>query len=296
MTDVSVCIVNFNAREHLENCLVSVINSMKKHTYEIIVVDNGSSDGSAELSNRYPNIKFIKNQENAGFIKANNQAIRASTGSYVMSLNNDTIVKDGAIDLLVDLLESSPDAGAAGPKLLNSDGTVQLQCRRRLPDPVSSFYYFSGLSRLFPKSRMFGAYLMVDLDDKQVTEVDCLCGAAMLVRRKVIDEVGLMDEDYFMYGDDIDWCYRIKKAGWKILYCPDAEIVHLGGRGGSRKRSYGNIFEFHRSMALFYSKHYASRYVFAVNWLVYSGIWLKYAVALAMNIFRKEKFVGTKKP
>ena len=198
MTDASVCIVNFNAKEYLESCIASVIKSINKYTYEIIVVDNGSTDGSAEISNRYPNIKFIKNRTNAGFIKANNQAIRASTGSYVLSLNNDTIVKDGAIDLLIDRLEGSPDAGMVGPKLLNSDGTIQLQCRRRFPDPVNSFYYFSGLSRLFPNSGMFGAYLMVDLDDKQVTEVDCLCGAAMLVRRKVIDEAGPMDEEYFM--------------------------------------------------------------------------------------------------
>jgi hypothetical protein len=141
-----------------------------------------------------------------------------------------------------------------------------------------------------------GAYLLTYLDDKATVEVDSLCGAAMIVRREVIQKVGLMDESYFMYGDDIDWCYRIKQAGWKVYYLPEAEIIHYGGRGGSRRKSYRNIFEFHRAMAVFYGKHYAKRSLFLVNWTVFAGIWLKCAFELIRNLFRKEKYVGTKKP
>ena len=137
---------------------------------------------------------------------------------------------------------------------------------------------------------------MTYLNDISVSEVDSLCGAAMMVRREVIDNVGLMDESYIMYGDDIDWCYRIKKSGWKIYYVPEAEIIHYGGRGGSRNRSFRNIFEFHRAMKVFYIKHYSGECLFLVNWLVYAGIWLKCGVELVRNTFRKDKYVGTKKP
>lgn len=134
------------------------------------------------------------------------------------------------------------------------------------------------------------------LDDRSTVEVDSLCGAAMVVRREVLDRVGLMDETYFMYGDDIDWCYRIKQGGWKVYYLPVAEVIHYGGRGGSRRQSYRNIIEFHRAMAVFYRKHYSKERLFALNGLVYAGIWLKCGVELARNVFRKEKYVGSKKP
>jgi GT2 family glycosyltransferase len=141
-----------------------------------------------------------------------------------------------------------------------------------------------------------GGYLLSYLDDRSTVEVDSLCGAAMVVRREVLDRVGLMDETYFMYGDDIDWCYRIKHAGWKVYYLPEAEVIHYGGRGGSRRQSYRNILEFHRAMAVFYGKHYSKDRLYVLNGLVYAGIWLKCGVELTRNVFRKEKYVGTKKP
>jgi len=295
--DLSIVIVNFNAKEYLDKCLESVAKNVKDLFYEIIVVDNASTDGSADLvKGNYPGIRLIENKGNVGFIKANNQGIRASSGKLVMSLNNDTLVLNGAINILVDFLLKDTFLGAVGPKLLNIDGTVQPQCHRGFPTPLNSLFYFFGLSRLFPKSRIFGGYLMTYLDDKSTVEVDSLCGAAMVVRRDVIDIVGPMDESYFMYGDDIDWCFRIKNAGWKIYYLPEAEIIHYGGRGGSRKQSYRNIFEFYRAMAIFHKKHYSRKNVFLLNWIVYAGIWIKCAIALAQNLLRKEKYVGTKKP
>ena len=295
--DLSISIVNYNAIDYLDKCVQSIINTIKDHSYEIIVVDNASDDGSVQLiSKKYPEVTIVQNDENLGFIKANNIGLNRSKGKYIMSLNNDTIVLSGAVDKLIEFLDENPDAGAAGPKLLNSDGSIQLQARRGFPTPLNSFFYFSGLSRLFPKNRLMGGYLLTYLDDEATAEVDSLCGAAMIVRREGISEVGLMDESYTMYGDDIDWCYRIKKAGWKVYYFPEAEIIHYGGRGGSRRQSYRNIFEFHRAMAVFYGKHYAKISLFLVNWTVYAGIWLKCAVELTRNLFRKEKYVGSKKP
>lgn len=296
MTDVSIVITAYNSSGLLGECIGSIVNSIRAHSFELIVVDDASSDNSAEVASRaYDRVVIIKNPTNLGYVRSNNIGMTRAVGRYVLSLNNDTVVLPGSVDSLVNFMDSRPDAGAAGPKLKNSDGTIQFQCRRSFPDPVNSFFYFSGLGRLFPNSR-FNTYLMRHIDDSAVQEVDCLCGAAMIVRREALDRVGLMDESYVMYGDDIDWCYRIKNSGFKIYYIPSAEIIHLGGMGGSKRHSFRNIYEFHRAMAVFYSKYYSGRYPFFVNWLVYSGIWLKCSAALVMNVFRKNKFVGTKKP
>jgi len=297
--DVSIVITAYNSKNLLEKCITSIIDSVKNHTYEIIVVDDASTDGTSEMITNIfkdSSIKIIKNQMNVGYVRSNNLGIKSSNAEYVLSLNNDTEVLANAIDKLIDFIDIHPQVGAVGPKLLNSDGSIQLQCRRKFPTPLSAFTYFSGISRLFPMNKFFNSYLMSYPDDQGPIEVDSLCGAAMLVRRETIEKVGLMDESYFMYGDDIDWCYRIKKAGWKIYYFPDAEIVHYGGMGGSRKKPFRNIFEFHRSMAVYYKKHYSVSYIFLANWVVYCGIWLKYSIAILQNLLRKDKFVGTKKP
>ena len=297
MPDVSIVITNHNTKDLLLECISSLLKSIKERSYEVIVVDDASNDGSADaVRERFPQVKVVVNDKRLGYVKSNNIGIMASSGKHVMSLNSDTVVPGGSVDKLIRFMDENPDVGAVGPKLLNSNGSVQLQGRRGFPTPLNSLFYFSGLSRIFPKNRLMGGYLLTYLDDKTAAEVDSLCGAAMVVRREAIDKVGLMDESYFMYGDDIDWCYRIKQAGWKIYYLPEAEIIHYGGRGGSRRQSYRNILEFHRAMAVYYNKHYSKRTLFLVSWLVYSGIWLKCGVELARNIFRKEKFVGTKKP
>ena len=297
MPDLSIVTVNYNAKDYLDRCLGSVIKTTSNISSEIIVVDNASVDGSTTLvKEKYPQVKIISNKQNFGFAKAVNQGITSSVGKHIMLLNNDVVVNGKAVETMLEMLENNDKVGAIGPKLLNADGTIQYQCRRGFPTPFNAFCYFSGLSRIFPKSEVIGSYLKSHLDDKETIEVDSLCGAAMIVRREIIEDVGLMDEGYFMYGDDIDLCYRIKQAGWKIFYLPHAEMIHYGGKGGSRKQSYRNIFEFHRAMAVFYSKHYSHKHLFLLNWIIYIGIWVKCVIALVQNLFRREKYVGTRKP
>ena len=294
--DLSISIVNHNNKEYLKGCLDSIYSHAPEMNFEVIVVDNGSSDGSAETAkDAFPEINLIKNPDNPGFVKANNQGIRASHGRYVLSLNNDSIIEDGTLDGLVRFMEEHPDAGACGPKVLNRDGSLQYQCRRSFPTISSSLFYFLRLHKLFPRTERFGQYLMTHRNNDEAGEVDSVSGCCMMVRRQVIEQVGILDEDFIMYGDDLDWCYRIKQAGWKVFYVPDYQIVHFGGQS-SRNLSRKCIVLFYRAMKIFYRKHYALKHSFVVNYLVYAGIYLKAFIALCINFFRKEKFVGSKKP
>jgi len=296
---LSIVVVNYNGNSYLQNCLRSIYSdcSIKEMAFEVIVVDNNSKDKSTRMVREiFPNVRLFENKRNEGFIKANNKGIMASKGKYVLSLNNDTVVLPGALEELTNFMDCRPDAGACGAMLLNGDGTVQHQCKRGFPKISSAASYFLGLHKIFPKSKFFGHYLMTYLDPNQINEVDSLSGACLMVRQEVINHVGIMDEDYIMYGDDLDWCYRIKKAGWKIYYVPDARIIHYGGMGGSRMLPYKNIWEFHRSMAIFYKKHFSKNHSLFINWLVYGGIWLKAITNFAINFLRKEKIVGSRKP
>lgn len=294
---LSIVIVNFNAKKFLEECLKSIYDGMKQIPFEICVVDNNSTDASTQMvREKFPNVKLIENERNKGFIKANNKGIMASKGKYVLSLNNDTFILPGALETLTRFMDCHPDAGACGAKVLNRNGSIQHQCKRGFPTASSALFYFLKLHRLFPKSKIFGHYLMTYLDLEKVSEVDSLSGSCLMVRREVIEDVGIMDEDYIMYGDDLDWCYRIKKAWWKIYYVSDAQIIHYGGMGGSRVLPYRNIWEFHRSMVIFYKKHFSKNHSLFVSWLVYSGILLKVIINLAINFLRKEKIVGSRKP
>jgi GT2 family glycosyltransferase len=298
MPELSVVIINFNAKQYLHNCISSVISELNSHVdHEVIVVDDASTDGSPQMVKEdYSSVKLIENERNLGFVASNNIGIKAASGKFIFCLNNDTVVKDGAIKGLVNFMKAHPDAGAIGPKLLNSDGTIQYQCRRSFPTPLNSFFYFSGISRFFPKSKTISSYLMTYLDDAETIKVDSLCGAAMMVTRDVVASVGPMDEDYFMYGDDIDWCYRIKKAGWNIYYHPQAEIFHYGGRGGSRSMPFKSLYRYYRAMAVYHKKHNAGRHFFILNCLVYTAIWMKFTISVFASIIRKDKYVGTKKP
>lgn len=296
MIDLSISIANHNNKECLQSCLGSIYSHTPETSFEVIVVDNGSSDGSVEVVKQaFPLVNVIENSENRGFVKANNQGIRASQGRYVLSLNNDTVIRIGTLDGLVRFMNEHPDVGVCGPKVLNQDGSLQYQCRRSFPTILSSLFYFLKLHRLFPRSEHFGRYLMTYRDCDRVSEVDSVSGCCLMARREVIDKVGILDENFIMYGDDLDWCYRIKKAGWRVCYVPDVQIVHLGGQS-SQRLSHKCIVLFYRAMAIFYRKHYARKHSFIVNYLVYAGIWLKAAVALCVNCLRKEKIVGSKKP
>ncbi|GAW29473.1 glycosyltransferase family 2 protein [Carboxydocella sp. ULO1] len=283
---LSIIIVNYNTKALLKQTLQSVYNHPPQADFEVFVVDNHSTDSSVEMvKQNFPQVKLIENQENEGFSRANNRAIRISKGEYILLLNSDTVVLPNTFDIMLDFMDKHPQVGAAGCKVLLPDGKLDLACRRSFPTPLNALFQALGLSKLFPKSRLFAQYNLTYLDEDQTYPVDCLVGAFMLVRRKTIEQVGLLDETFFMYGEDIDWCYRIKKAGWEIYYYPEARIIHYKG-ASSKKKKYRMIYEFHRAMVIFYQKHYAPNTFVLVNIIVLLGIWLRYLVALVRNLFK----------
>ncbi|GAW31251.1 glycosyltransferase family 2 protein [Carboxydocella sp. JDF658] len=284
---LSIIIVNYNTKALLKQTLQSVYNHPPQADFEVFVVDNHSTDSSVEMvKQNFPQVKLIENQENEGFSRANNRAIRISKGEYILLLNSDTVVLPNTFDIMLDFMDKHPQVGAAGCKVLLPDGKLDLACRRSFPTPLNALFQALGLSKLFPKSRLFAQYNLTYLDEDQTYSVDCLVGAFMLVRRKTIEQVGLLDETFFMYGEDIDWCYRIKKAGWEIYYYPEARIIHYKG-ASSKKKKYRMIYEFHRAMVIFYQKHYAPNKFVLVNIIVLLGIWLRYLVALVRNLFKQ---------
>ncbi len=283
--DLSIIVLNYNTKQLTLNCLESIRNSVTEYLYEIILVDNHSTDGSIEAFERhYPEIELIRNQVNVGFSKGNNQAMKIARGRYVLLLNSDTIVNSDTLDVMLQFMDQQPTVGAAGCKVVLPDGSLDKACRRGFPTPSASFYYAFGFAKLFPRVPRFNQYQLSYLDPDQDYPVDCLVGAFMMVRREVIDQVGMLDEDFFMYGEDIDWCYRIKEAGWGIHYYPYTEIVHYKG-ASSRRRPFKIIYEFHRAMILFHKKHYEKKYSWVVNLLVYAGVGLKFAISIILNRF-----------
>lgn len=254
---LSIIIVNYNTKQLIADCINSIEKNHVNTTYEIVVVDNHSSDGSIDmLKLEYSHVKLIANNYNAGFAKANNQGLEMCSGDYILLLNSDTIVLKNAISTLVDFMDSHIDTAICGPKLLNSDMTLQLPCRRGFPKLINSVSYFSGISRLFPKSRVFGSYLMTYMDSGINHEVDAVSGACLLVKRKILPEIGgLLDEAFFMHFEDIDLCYRAKKSGYQVYYVHNAEVIHLKGQS-SGHRSSGVTKNFFDSALLYFKKNY----------------------------------------
>lgn len=270
--DVSVVIPSYNTRELMEQALRTVQGASGELQVEVFVVDNASHDGSPDMvRTRFPDAQLICNDSNLGFAAANNQVFRQVRGRYVLLLNSDTIVRPDTLRVLVEFLDAHPEAGAAGCRILNPDGSLQLESRRGFPTPMVAFYKLSGLSRLFPGSRRFGRYNLTYLDPDAVSEVDALSGSCMMVRRQVLDEVGLLDEAYFMYGEDLDWCYRMRGAGWRIYYVPHTEIIHFRGESG-RPDPLRIQFRKSRAMAIFVQKHMRERYRFFPIWILHGGI------------------------
>lgn len=294
---LSICIVTYQARDYLRDCLNSLYAHAPNGEYEIIVVDNHSTDGTIEtLECQFPQVQLIKNPTNNGFTAPMNQALRQAQGQYLLQLNPDTIVHDQALNQLIQFMQSHPKVGICGPKVLNTDGSLQKPCRRGESTPWAVITYFLGLSSLFPKSKLFGGYLMNYLDEDEINEVDGVAGSCMLLRREVIDQIGYLDERFFAYQEDADFCFQARQAGWKVYYVPTAQITHYGGQGGSRVQPYRSIFEWHRSYWLYYRKNLAANYFFLLNWLYYLAMLVKLALALLSNLVRKEKFAGRQKP
>jgi GT2 family glycosyltransferase len=257
MLDLSIIIVNWNAKDLLRRCLDAVISTTKQTSYEIIVVDNHSGDGSQDMLRQdFPNVQLIANDNNVGFAGANNQGMAISKGRYILLLNSDAFVKEQTIDKMVQFMDEHPEAGMSACKLLYEDGSLQPSCYS-FPSLLTEFYTALQLDKLLKRSPEFGKYLMTWWDFNEVRDVDTVMGAFMLVRRDVIEQVGLMDEGYFMYSEEFDWCYRIKKQGWKILYNPAVQTIHLWG-GSSQQVRVEMFLQLYRSKVTFFRKHYGA--------------------------------------
>ncbi len=256
--DLSIIIVNYNVKEFLQNLLHSIEKASAKISKEIIVIDNASDDGSVEvIREKFPSLTLIENKTNAGFGKANNQGLAIANGKYILFINPDCIVSEDTFINMLSFFEEHPECGLAGCKILNSDGTLQLACRRSFPGPWTSFTKVTGLSNLFPKSRIFARYNLTYLDENKTNEVDALSGSFMMMRKDVYEKVGGFDGQFFMYGEDLDLCYRVQKAGHKVFYVHSTQVIHY--KGESTKRS--NLDEtklFYDAMHLFVKKHLSS--------------------------------------
>jgi len=287
MKDVSIIIVNYNTSNLLKECIESIKNNAINICYEIIVVDNNSSDNSIDLiKNKFESLKIIINKINLGFARANNQGIKRSEGRYILLLNPDTVLLRDCLKKMVEFMDGHPEAGVAGCRVLNPNGTLQLACRRSFPAPSVSFYRLTGLSRLFPKSKTFARYNLTYYNPDVVQEVDAVSGSFMMIRRKAMNEVGMLDEQFFMYGEELDLCFRMKEKGWKVYYVPDAEIIHYKGKS-SQQRKRKAVIDFHKAMYIFHKKHYADHTFFLLNWIIILGITLRAGLFLALSLFKK---------
>lgn len=284
---LSIIIVNYNVEYFLEQCLYSVRTAVKEIDAEVFVVDNNSVDGSVEMvKKKFPEIKLITNKENRGFSKANNQAIRQSKGKYVLLLNPDTVVEADTFTKCVDFMEAHPDCGGLGIKMLDGKGNFLPESKRGLPTPEVAFYKIFGLAALFPKSKRFGKYHLGYLDKEQTHEVEILSGAYMLLRKEALDKIGLLDEDFFMYGEDIDLSYRIIKGGWKNYYFSEARIIHYKGES-TKKSSVNFVFVFYNAMIIFARKHFSQQNAKTFSFLINIAIYIRAAAAIARRIAAK---------
>lgn len=284
MIDLGIVIVNWNTVDYLARCLETVFASQGDFNFKVVVVDNASDDGSPQIvRERFPDAQLIASDENLGYPKGNNVGLRAlgyhdagevdeDAPRYALLLNPDTEVPPDALYRMVQFMDSRPDVGIAGPKLILPDGSLDKACRRGFPTPMVSFYHYSGLAKLFPKNERFGRYNMTFADPDDNLEVDSVVGAYMQIRKDCIEAVGLMDETFFMYAEDIDWCYRVKQAGWSVWYHADVTVHHIK-RAASRKSRKAQ-FEFWRAMLIFYRKHFRAQ----------TPIWMHTVILLALLV------------
>jgi len=297
--DLSLIILSWNTRDLLEKCVASAVAQTGNLEFEILVVDNASEDGSREMIEKlFPDVKLVVNSTNVGFGAGNNSALSHATGKYLLFLNSDTILTEGALDTLVAFMDANPGAGIAGPKLLNGDGSLQYSCRR-YPDLGAGFFRSTPLGRLFPKNRFAGNYMMTDWDHANVRSVDWVSGAALLIRSTLVDQIGCFDEDFYMYCEDVDLCWRAThaqipdpqdrsnetvSATWKVMYVPESIVYHLIGKSSDQAPT-RMTYEFHRSQYLFYKKHYAATTSLLLKPLIPIGIAVR-----AMGQMTKFKF------
>ena len=287
---ISVVIVNYNVKYYVGQCIDSVRRALRGIDSEIIVVDNHSRDGSVDYLSKIEGVRIIESGHNLGFSKANNIAIRQSTAEYVLMLNPDTIVAEDAIRMIIDFADSHPQAGGIGVRMHNDWGTTARESRRGLPSPMTSFYKIIGLSKRLPQHRKYGRYYMGWLPWDSPSRIEVVSGACFLVRRKALDEVGLMDEDYFMYGEDIDLSYRLLKSGWENWFVP-ADIIHYKGES-TQKTSFNYVHVFYNAMLIFMRKHY-SHLSWLIIWPLQIAVYFIALLALMATLFdRMKKSLG----
>lgn len=286
MVKLSVIIVNYNVKHFIEQCLFSVLQASQNLATEVFVVDNNSVDGSVALiKEKFPQVILIENKENTGFSVANNQAIRMAKGEYVLLLNPDTVVQEDTFTKIIAFMDVHQDAGGLGVKMLDGQGNFAPESKRGLPTPEVAFYKMFGFSKLFPKSKRFGKYHLSYLPEDQINEIDVISGAFMLMRKTVMDKIGLLDETFFMYGEDIDLSYRITKAGYKNYYFPETQIIHYKGES-TKRGSVNYVLVFYKAMAIFAKKHFSASNAFWFNFLIHLAIILKAGMAITVRFLK----------
>lgn len=290
MKKLTISIVNYNAGEYLINCLSSIDKIKNELDFDVWVIDNNSSDGSLEKAkDLHPNFNYLKNKKNLGFGKAHNLVLKKAKTPYLLTLNPDTKIPPGVLKYILNFMEKNPDVGISTPRVEKPDGTLDKACHRGFPTPFASFNYF------FLKNDK--AYHLTHQDMTKIHEIDSCVGAFMFIRRSVLEKVGYFDEDYFLYGEDLDLCFRVKDEGFKIMYLPSVRVIHAKGiSSGIKKHSQIDssadsstkslaMGHFYETMKIFYKKHYSKNYPSVFNWLVYTGIDLK------LNMAKKKKSV-----
>lgn len=284
--DLSIILINYNKKELTEQTIQSVFSTVKHIEYEIIVIDN-SSCKEQQYTREHPLIKTYLNVQNKGFGNACNLGASYSNGDYLLFLNNDTILHEGTLDTTVEYCKQHPEIGALGVRTLLADGTLDHGCKRGFPTPMNSLYYFSGMDRRHPESKKYGAYRQTFVKEDTITEVDSVSGSYLLMPKQVFEQIDGFDDDYFMYGEDLDLCYRVKQNGYQVVYYGQASMTHLKGQSGLNTNP-AIVNHFYQAMVLFYNKHYRKKYNCLTNGIVLTGIRLKKALALRQMKKRKQ--------
>ena len=298
--DLSIIILNYNTWELLGDCLRSISKTKKgRYMIETIVVDNASQDKSPEMVEKeFGWVKLIRSKTNLGFAAGNNLAVPHALGRYLLFLNSDTVLPDQIFPEIIDFLDRNKKVGALTVRLVLRSGEMDPDCHRGFPTPWASLTYFVGMEKLFPQSRLFGRYHQFYLPQDEIHEIDCGCGAFLMVRKEVIQQVGSWDEDYFFYGEDIDFCFRIKKGNWQIVYYPQAEVIHYKGASSGLRTETSDITKADRptrlkaakasseAMKIFYNKFYRKQYPRILTSIIIFGIQVKGWFRFLLNYFK----------
>jgi len=281
--DLSIIIGNYNTKAILQKTIRSIIKYNKQILFEIIVVDDASTDGSVEyLKQHFPDVRIFVNKTNLGYSKSYNIGTKNARGPYILHLNSDVLFLKFELKRAIEYMNTHKNIGILGCRILKKDRRLDLPCKRSFPTIWNIFFQSIGLSKLFPKSKLFGRYYLTYLNERSIAQVDCLMGAFMLIRKKVIHKIGYLDEQFFIYGEDIDYCYRAKKAGWNIVYFPAITVKHIHG-GTTNNNKLKHVLLFHQAMFLYYKKHFNNNHIL-VNLLVYGGICIRFFLSAIISL------------